>query len=409
MKSFLIALLLISTQSFGASYNWPFSGGGSSGTGPTGPTGTNGATGPTGPGGGAQGVTGQTGSTGATGITGAGSTGATGASGTNGTQGNSGATGASGASISGASGSTGATGASGSNGSNGAIGASGATGASGTNGAIGASGQSGSTGQTGATGQGQVVNLTIQTSAYTLLTTDNTVEFNSGITGITGTLPTAVGATGTQYSMINAATAASGTVTVDTTSSQLIGGRSSGSIILQPNGDNITVQSDGSNWQIISKKETKLLTVNVSITGVGATGSGTLDYIGNGCTLSLGIGTWRVRAWGGINMGVSSASDYFTISANSGLFGADASSAGQSSAPTALSAELINGYPSIPMSAFSSQYGGASGYGSNAFVEIADAEITVNSTTSVYCVLRFSTIGTTGNVVGLAMEAKRIW
>lgn len=82
-------------------------------------------------------------------------------------------------------------------------------------------------------------------TSLTLGATDSTVLVNAA--SVTVTLPTAVGITGRLYTV--KMTAASGTVTVATTASQTIDGTSTHSL---SSNAAITVQSDGSNWFIVS-------------------------------------------------------------------------------------------------------------------------------------------------------------
>ena len=84
-----------------------------------------------------------------------------------------------------------------------------------------------------------------KTSTYAILTTDQIVECISGT--FTTTLPTAVGVTGKEYTIINSGT---GVITVATTSSQLISGQSSIAINYQY--QVYTVISNGANWIILS-------------------------------------------------------------------------------------------------------------------------------------------------------------
>lgn len=84
-----------------------------------------------------------------------------------------------------------------------------------------------------------------KTAAYTLTDSDYTVNATSGTFAFT--LPTAVGITGRVYVIKNSGT---GTITINTTSSQTVDGNASGAISLAQY-DSYTVQSDGANWIII--------------------------------------------------------------------------------------------------------------------------------------------------------------
>jgi hypothetical protein len=88
-------------------------------------------------------------------------------------------------------------------------------------------------------------------TAYTATGVDLTLSASHSVvaltaTGLTATLPTAVGITGRTYTI---KLTASGTGTVATTSSQTIDGSTTYSLILQYK--YVTVQSDGANWNII--------------------------------------------------------------------------------------------------------------------------------------------------------------
>ncbi len=89
---------------------------------------------------------------------------------------------------------------------------------------------------------------TAKTSAYTLSNTDYTVNCTSGTFALT--LPTAIGITGKLFVLNNSGT---GTITLNTTSSQTIDGSASGTLTLAQY-KNYTVQSDGSNWIVLSAK-----------------------------------------------------------------------------------------------------------------------------------------------------------
>jgi hypothetical protein len=96
----------------------------------------------------------------------------------------------------------------------------------------------------------------LQTTNYTLLYSDDVVQFNCSSGSLVATLPTAVGYGGKRLTIRRAADATpANTLTINTTSSQTIDTRASGSIHLQPS-DYAVVMSDGSNWQIITIQET---------------------------------------------------------------------------------------------------------------------------------------------------------
>lgn len=95
-----------------------------------------------------------------------------------------------------------------------------------------------------------------QTANYTLLYSDDVVQFNCSSGSLVATLPTAVGYGGKRFTIRRAADATpANTLTINTTSSQTIDTRASGSIKLSPS-DYAVVISDGSNWQVVTLQET---------------------------------------------------------------------------------------------------------------------------------------------------------
>lgn len=85
---------------------------------------------------------------------------------------------------------------------------------------------------------------TAQTTTYSVLASDYTINCTSGT--FTVTLPTAVGRTGQIYVIKNSG---AGTITIATTSAQTIDGAATQSLSVQYN--SYTVQSTGANWIII--------------------------------------------------------------------------------------------------------------------------------------------------------------
>lgn len=83
---------------------------------------------------------------------------------------------------------------------------------------------------------------------YTLTSTDECVKATTA--GITFTLPTAVGRTGKQYTIVNAT---SGDITVTTTSSQNIGNYTTSTTLYPATNTSYILKSDGVGWLIIAK------------------------------------------------------------------------------------------------------------------------------------------------------------
>jgi hypothetical protein len=90
-----------------------------------------------------------------------------------------------------------------------------------------------------------IPSITDIAGTYTVLDTDHTVRVTSGTFDLT--LLSAVGNTGRIFNLKNSGT---GVVTLLTTAGQLIDAYASGDIVLYQY-DNITVQSDGTNWIIL--------------------------------------------------------------------------------------------------------------------------------------------------------------
>jgi len=108
----------------------------------------------------------------------------------------------------------------------------------------GTSGTSGYSGIDGVVGSGRLVT---KTSSYTITTGDQIIIADAASGEINITLPTAVGSTGTYYTVKRINT--SNSVTIVTTSSQLIDGGST--VVLSTQYQSVTVVSNGSNWFII--------------------------------------------------------------------------------------------------------------------------------------------------------------
>jgi len=87
------------------------------------------------------------------------------------------------------------------------------------------------------------------TSAYTILPSDSVIEC-SGASFVV-TLPTAIGVTGKEYTIIHNGTHLTQTYTLNTTAGQNIGGVPSGSYILFTTGESLKIVSNGSNWRIV--------------------------------------------------------------------------------------------------------------------------------------------------------------
>lgn len=94
---------------------------------------------------------------------------------------------------------------------------------------------------------------------YRSVTTTDTAGVGDEVLVLSGasftqTLPTAVGVTGKKYKLIHAGTSLTQVYTIQTTSSQTIGGVAGGSYALYTAGEILEVMSNGANWIIIGRK-----------------------------------------------------------------------------------------------------------------------------------------------------------
>lgn len=166
-----------------------------------------------------------------------------------------------------------------------------------------------------------------KTANYTLTTSDDVIGVDATSGSLTMTLPTAVGNTGKKLTITKIDTT-SNVVVIGTTSSQTISTRASGDMGLFRFGDHVTVTSDGTNWQIVSKEETYVLQSSAT-TSLSASGAG--DYYLAATTLNLGIGKWRLRGYIHVNSGTGTTVQVLSVT---GLYSADG--ANGAGAPTSL-------------------------------------------------------------------------
>lgn len=128
-------------------------------------------------------------------------------------------------------------------------------------------------------------NVTSHSSDFTLSATADYAPVD-GTTGVTATLPTAVGVSGKIYTIKKTDSTSSG-VTISTTSSQTIDGLASFRLGRQYN--SIKVVSDGSNWLIDSRDVDDFATAASSTKTPTASGNWQ-QFTGNSITLTAG--TW---------------------------------------------------------------------------------------------------------------------
>ena len=104
---------------------------------------------------------------------------------------------------------------------------------------------------TGIPSAGVTYSYATKTSAYTILSTDYTIGGDATSASFAVTLPTAVGKTGQSF-VIKKIDSSANTVTVATTSSQTIDGATT--YVMGYQYQSVTVQSNGSNWLILSER-----------------------------------------------------------------------------------------------------------------------------------------------------------
>lgn len=173
-----------------------------------------------------------------------------------------------------------------------------------------------SAGGTSAPAWGWSSTILAKTGNYTLVNSDNTVSWDVSGGSATATLPTAVGIGGKVFTILDSVPHSDTvSLSIATTSAQTIGTRASSNIVLAAYGDWIQVQSDGSNWIILGKQETRIMFASNQV-GVQTGGK----FVTSATSVTLGIGTWRVRAYFYINNGTGTS---VTIGVTSGLYGAD--------------------------------------------------------------------------------------
>lgn len=93
------------------------------------------------------------------------------------------------------------------------------------------------------------ITVVSKTANYNIATTDYVILVSGAAFSVT--LPTAVGVTGKVYQIVKTDSSLANQITIDTTSSQTIGGISGGSAYLNTLNESWTVVSDGSNWQLL--------------------------------------------------------------------------------------------------------------------------------------------------------------
>lgn len=249
---------------------------------------------------------------------------------------------------------------------------------------------------------GTIYTITSQTANYTASISDLVLADPTGGSFVV-TLPTAVGNTNGRIKIQNVSSSATNIVTINTTSSQTIGLRASGSIILRRMQTFLEVISDGTNWQILDKFEFEVLTDTGTETVANGGAAG--NYVGLNTTVTITQGLWRVGGTMVLNTGTGVGVGI--LASGTAFYGADGANNG--SAPTSLGG-LIQG--SIEWLSFDANYAvGPLSAGTNARITTSQAEfwIQVTGSQAIYIVPRFdySNAGTAavqGNIF-----AERLW
>jgi hypothetical protein len=129
-----------------------------------------------------------------------------------------------------------------------------------------------------------------KTGNYTLVNgTDALVSGDCSGGSFTFTLPTAVGATGQEFTMVRTNQTANVAITINTTSGQTIGEFASGAITLDIRGESLTVVSNGTNWLI---RNYIIPVVHYTITASGPAGWSTNQSTGT--VTKTRNGSWRL-------------------------------------------------------------------------------------------------------------------
>jgi hypothetical protein len=245
--------------------------------------------------------------------------------------------------------------------------------------------------------------LSTQTTNYSPTSNDGVVEYNASSGALTATMPDATLLKGKSITLKKVDSSAN-TISITFTGSQVADLRNS--IILRQHADFVTLQSNGTNWDIVAKKETEVYVVAVGNTTF--TGRASSDYMAmSGNSIALGIGTWRV----------SGAFNEYNGAVNAGLFAFSGIYASQgtnsSTSPTRLSsvAASIQGY---------TDFDGAFNAGGDIVINTQvngqdlvtgnlDFVVVLTSPQTIYIVPRVYINTTSNGFVRATMKAERVW
>jgi len=222
------------------------------------------------------------------------------------------------------------------------------------------------------------------------------------------TLPTAVGISGKIFDIVKIE-ASEISVVIATTSGQTIGTRPSSNIALNRLNDYIRVVSDGTNWEILSKKETEILTAVASGT-ISYTGRTDADFLASSADVPLGEGIWMLRAYFSVSSGTGTS---IGIRDGSGLYSADGADSAATPATLVSGTNIasVNGDPTLveysSASALTLSAAGTNQRSPAGFVEVV--VVVDGGTETVFAVpqIAFSTTGAA--FTEAYIRAERIW
>lgn len=117
-------------------------------------------------------------------------------------------------------------------------------------------------------GEAYLAITAVKTTTYAIATTDHVVQVSGASAAWTATLPTAVGVTGKVYRIIRTDQTFANQVTIATTSAQTIRGATTFKMSTQY--EELTVVSDGANWQVISHSYPSAMTDQTSAITLGS-------------------------------------------------------------------------------------------------------------------------------------------
>lgn len=244
--------------------------------------------------------------------------------------------------------------------------------------------------------------VAISSDNYVITRLNREINYTTAASNFSTFLPTAVGIPGQEITL-KKVDGNTGTVSISTTAGQTMDGRPSGEVVLTSRNDFSTFRSDGANWNIIAKKETKIVTgLSGSFTNTG-TATGNYPTM-SGNVISLSAGQWRLS--GKIVSGGGGGGTNYGFALGTGFYAANG--ANSATPPAALStvADVLGDATfSSLLATNNSVFLTASGQ--VLMADLPNPVITLTTTTSIYLVPQlFYTTG--GNTI-VEIVAERIW